>query len=88
MSHKWIYSGHQDEGTKIKSIYCSKILQNISKSYIWILKTTTEEKSLSLYNVSDFQHPQDIKAFNYAVANSNALEQKEMNKYVDVGRGY
>lgn len=88
MSHQWIYSGHQDESTKIKSIYCSKIVQNISKSYIWRLKTATEDKSLSLYNVNDFQHPQDIKAFNYAVANSNALEQKEMNKYVDVGRGY
>jgi heme-binding NEAT domain protein len=88
MSHKWIYSGHQDESAKIKSIYCSKIVQHVSKSYIWSLKTTSEEKLLSSYNLTDFQHPQDIKAFNYAIANSNALEEKEMNNYFETGRGY
>jgi hypothetical protein len=88
MSHRWIYNGHQDETTKILSIYCSKIIQSVPKSYIWVLKTRTEERSLNLYKVTDFDHPEDIKAFDYALINSNALQEKELATFYGLGRSY
>lgn len=88
MSHRWVYNGHQDETTKIRSIYCSKIIHANPKSYIWVVKTRDEERSLNLYKVTDFDHPEDIKAFNYALTNSNALQEKELATFLQTGRSY
>ena len=85
MSYQWVYSGHQDETSKIIKIYCSRIVPSVPVTYIWSVKTNDgEERPLGFYKESDFDNAEDVKAFNYALTNLAMLEQKELKKYLEL----
>ena len=82
MSNTWKYDGHSDNTTKIESIYCSRIIKQFPPLYIWlILLKDGTEKVIDAYTKADFEHDEDIKAFERAKLNSSELNTNELEKY-------
>jgi len=82
MSYNWKYDGHNDDTTKIHSIYCARIIQRFPPIYIWLIKLKDgTEKVIDAYSKEDFEHAEDIKAFEYSKQNAADLNTKELEKY-------
>ena len=82
MSYNWKYDGHNDSNTKIQSIYCSRVIQRFPPIYVWLIKLKDgTEKVIDAYTTKDFEHEEDLKAFEYSKKNSSYLNTKELEKY-------